>query len=202
MTATMNIRFFQHSRNDGSDFDDSVKITYVEEDTFELAYTINGPNRIIRRIQLPLDRVMEWVRNMLRLVLADDDPYQGIQLETPLMPVTYFNVGELMENFEVFTNAVMFSLAHWPTQEPSVIGRDDDSSTVTYSTDDEEEGEVMDDEEHHPTPPAGGEPMDEEEYDREVNEDSDGALIVSVRERGTHHLYFHSDSDSDNSITG
>ena len=55
----MNIRFFQHDEQNGGDFDDSVKITRVGEDSFDLLYIMTSPHRVIRRVELPLDRVME-----------------------------------------------------------------------------------------------------------------------------------------------
>ena len=187
----------------GSDFDDTIKITRVSdhEDLFDATYTYASNHRT-KRARFPKQRVIDWVGNILRLTIADCEPADQIQFTAPMMPVTLFNVGELMDNYTVLSEALRFSMDNWP-EEDAVV---DDASTLTYTTEEtdaeaEEEAEYeVPEEEHHPTPPQGSEPMMEEdtyrpESDplRSVSMLADGG--IQVQTRGRHHLFF-SDTDT------
>lgn len=170
MTVSMiHIRFL---KND-SDFDDQFRVTRSPdaEDHFDVSYTYAKTRRTLCRRSLTADRVTTWIRQMILLVLADDEPFDQVQLEVPMMPVTLFNVEELMENYRILTEAVQFSLENWPEE--------DEMSTIAHSTEDEDEDE--DDEEGHPSPPMGGCPMDEE----------------GIQERGRHHQFFDDNEEED-----
>lgn len=198
MTANMiTIHFITEGR--GSDFDDIIKITRVpdEEDLFEATY-IYASSRRTKRARFTLEKTMNWIQCILRLTLADNEPANEIQFTAPMMPATLFNVGELMENFGVLTDAIQFSLENWP-EEDGVVA--DDASTLTYTSEESDASDASDahdEEEHHPTPPHGSEPMDEEasvrgDPRRSVSLDADGRIMVQAR--GTHHLFFPSDTE-------
>jgi hypothetical protein len=177
----------------GSDFDDTIKITPVpdQEDLFDATYTYASSHRT-KRIRFSKERTIAWIGNILRLTIADNSPVNEIQFTAPMMPVTLFNVGELMDNYRVLTEAIEFSMDNWPEE---VV---DDASTLTYSTEEEEaaeEEEAEEEEEHHPTPPQGSEPMmEEDEYHPETDPLRSVSLTaaggVQVQVRGTHHLFF------------
>ena len=194
MAANMiTIHFITEGR--GSDFDDLIKITRVpdEEDLFEATY-IYSSSRRAKRIRFPLEKTMTWIQRILRLTLADCEPADQIQFTAPMMPATLFNVGELMDNYSVLTEAVEFSLENWP--EEDVVA--DDASTLTYTSDETDASDAHEDEEEHlPTQPQGSEPMDEEFIQqgprRSVSLGADGEILVQTR--GTHHHFFPSDSE-------
>lgn len=99
-----------------------------------------------------------------------------------------------MENFSVLTEAIEFSLENWPEDEDVVA---DDASTLTYTSEESDASDAQDEEEHLPTPPHGSEPMDEESAHqdprRSVSLSADGRIMVQAR--GTHHLFFPSDTE-------
>ena len=131
---------------------------------------------------------------MLHLVIADDEPFDHVQLTAPMMPVTLFNVGELMENYRVLTDAVQFSLENWPEE---VV--EDAASTVTYSSEEyaeTESEEEQEDVEDHPSPPGGGgseHMILEDDYERNISV-GDG-LQVTIPAQGRHHLFFSSETE-------
>jgi hypothetical protein len=184
----------------GSNFDDTIKITPVpdQEDLFDATYTYASSRRT-KRIRFSKERTIAWVENIVRLTIADSDPVSEVQFTAPMMPATVFNVGELMDNYNVLLAALRFSMDHWPEDEAVV----DNASTLTYSTEEEEaaeEEEAEEEEEHHPTPPQGSEPMmEEDEYRPETDPLRTVSLTaaggVQVQVRGTHHLFFDNDSD-------
>jgi hypothetical protein len=194
-----------HFIKNGSDFDDTVKITRTApvddaSATFTVTYVYARSHRTKRLHGFSAEQAMTWIQRMIHLVIADDEPFDSVQLTAPMMPVTLFNVGELMENYRVLTDAVQFSLEHWPEE---VV---DDSSTVTYSESETEEEEEEEEEEYeevedHPSPPGGGsEPMMEEDAyvsaDRQVSIGAGAVgLSVTLQTRGRHHHFYSSETE-------
>lgn len=187
-----------HFMKNGSDFDDTVKITRNAPvgdapATFTVTYVYARNHRTKRLHGLTAERVNTWIQRMIQLVIADDDPFDSVQLTVPMMPVTLFSVGELMDNYRALTAAVEFSLEHWPEE---VV--DDAASTVTYSSEEEEaetdaEEEEAEAAEDHPSPPGSEPMMEEDAYDHEVN--IGPPLNVTFFPEGRHHLFFPSDTE-------
>jgi hypothetical protein len=202
MAANMiTLHFITEGRE--SDFDDIIKITHVpdHDDLYEATYTYASSRRT-KRARFPKQRVIDWVGNILRLTIADCEPADQLQFTAPMMPVTLFNVGELMDNYTVLSEALRFSIDNWPEEDMVA----DDASTLTYTTEaeaetEEEAEDEVPEEEHYPTPPRGSEPMMEEdsyrpEADplRSVSLGADGR--IQVQTHGRHHLFFSSDSEA------
>jgi hypothetical protein len=113
MTSTnIKIRFIRRDSNK----DDVVDITrLLLDNTFSLSYTYGlSKKQTPTTVTLTSDNVFRWMRHTISLLEQDDDPFESIQLDLPLMPSVMFKVVDLDEAYHALLNALEFHLDNWP----------------------------------------------------------------------------------------
>ena len=107
--------------------DDIVTITRMNNDMYTLTYTYGDTKvKVPRALTLTDSGVFKWMRNTLRLLENDADPFELVQVDTPFMPSVVIHPTKLRESYHDILDVLEFHLDNWP-------------STASYNEEGEEE---------------------------------------------------------------
>ena len=100
--------------------DDTVTITRNNNnnDTYTLTYTYGDTKiKVPRSLTLTDSGVFKWMRNTLRLLENDADPFDLIQLDSPFVPSVVINPTKLHDSYHNLLDVLEFHLDNWPEEE-------------------------------------------------------------------------------------
>lgn len=180
MNSTMNstminircIRYVRNSRNanpkSNASRDDRIVIKPAGVGKFTISYTY-GCSTVKSPTVATLDDRTTWryVRALLRNLEADTEPFEYVQLETPLMPTFLYRIDNLSANYNDILNAIELQLDVWTA-----------ATTADADTESLAESEVT------------------EEYDEE-DEYADMPPLLPAAPSYAHHRHLFFDEDGD-----
>ena len=119
--------------------DDKVIIKQLGDDQYVLSYTYGDTkNPVPTSSVMNGDTVFRWMRNVMRLVEADDDPFDSIQMDLPLMPSILVRIDSLDGAYDAILNSLELHLDNWPrhktvTRDPTEEETEEEGESDGYS---------------------------------------------------------------------
>ena len=89
--------------------DDVITMKRVANETFRVTFS-NATATVKHVATLDDKEAWNWLRNILGLLTADADPFEGIQLDFPLTPSIMVDVRELDQHYHRIMDAMEFFL--------------------------------------------------------------------------------------------
>jgi len=120
--------------------DDTVNIKRLGPDQYSLAYTYGeAVSKKAMTATLSSDDTFRWLRHTLGLLEVDNDPFESVQMDFPLMPSVLVKITGINDAYDRLLNAVEFHLDNWPVAPaPAYI-----SLNPEENSEEEEEEEDM-----------------------------------------------------------
>ena len=98
--------------------DDRITVKKVSEGLFSIRYYDPTAQNVARPMLykgLSYAEVMTYMERLVRILQADTQPFEYLQLTPPLMPSVLLKLKLSKEDIDAFLDAISFALKHWPT---------------------------------------------------------------------------------------
>jgi hypothetical protein len=102
------IRLLRKNSNDLKN-DDVITMKRVANETIRVTFS-NATATVKHVATLDNKEAWNWLRNILGLLTADADPFEGVQLDFPLTPSIMVDVRELDQHYHRIMDAMEFFL--------------------------------------------------------------------------------------------
>ncbi len=113
-TNSILIRFIRKNADTKGLSDDRVTVQTLGDNKFKLSYVYCDTKKKQRNSLVLSDTQMfKWLRHTIALVENDDEPFEAIQMDLPLMPSVLFNVNRLDKVYHTILDAFEFHLNNW-----------------------------------------------------------------------------------------
>ena len=100
------------SVEDASSKDDYLSISR-DGQYFNVTY-MNKPETIKQTVSLTANDVYKYLKNMLTLLLNDDEPFSHIQFNFPALPAVMYKTTNISMVYDVLMEQVDSMIANWP----------------------------------------------------------------------------------------
>ena len=95
--------------------DDMIRILRKDDDEFAIIFEDRESHSKNKAKNFSRADVLGYLSNVLRLVEADEDPFNGVQLLIPNMPTVMFSVGSLTSQIrDLVYDSVETTMDNWP----------------------------------------------------------------------------------------
>ncbi len=110
------IRFLRKEPKAHKKYDDILTVTSSNSNKYTLRYTDKDSKTNWCCKDISKEDVNKHISISLRLVLEDSDPYDSVQVVSPIFPTVLFDISNLdSQNRKLIYEAVEFSMSHWAT---------------------------------------------------------------------------------------